>query len=322
MGDTLYQLNEPVPLRAEFRNSAGTLADPTTVTLNIRKPGGTVLTPSPTSSATGIWTYTIPAGTNNESGLWTYAFTGTGAVAAVEQATFVVERDLTATSPLSTRALVNLLEAREYVLGDRLNNSQDYKLARRVNAMSEAVYAYTNREWLPVSTATSHSFYCNGRMRLVNFGEYDLVTATTITAFTDHPTGQQTVLVAPSTSVEGDYRLGPVGGMKPAGTFKWLELSDWWTAVWPVTFQGFQVTVTGTWGIGTVPEDVKEAVLIAVENSFENPERGATRAVGPLTYSEPVEAFEDTGDSPWRALPSASRALLYDYRDDPTPVLA
>src|SRR6185369_4935961 len=108
----------------------------------------------------------------------------------------------------------------------------------------------------------------------------------------------------------GDYRLGPVGGMKPAGTFKWLEFNYLWVAVWPFSWQGFEVTIIGTWGIGTVPEDVKEAVLIAVENSFENPERAATRVVGPLSYSEPLETYETTGDSPWRALPSESRALL------------
>lgn len=322
MADNAYQLNEPVPLRAEFRNASNVLTDPTAVTLAVRKPDGTLLTPTPTSSSAGIWTYTIPANTNDQTGLWWYAFTGTGAVAAVDQNSFLVESVFAsaAASPLGTRALVSLEDAREYVLGNRLDDSQDRKLIRRIKSMSEATYSFTNREWLPVAAAT-HNFYCNGRQRLVNFGEYDLVAPTMITAFTDHPTTSQSVLVAPSTTVEGDYRLGPVGGMKPAGTFKWLELSDWWTATWPIPFQGFQVTVIGTWGIGTVPEDVKEAVLIAVENSFENPERAAVRAVGPLSYQEPLDTFATTGDAPWRALPAESRALLAEYRDDPTPVL-
>lgn len=319
--DNLYQQNEPVPLQASFTlNGVGT--DPSGgVTLTVEKPDGTLITPAPTPTAegAGVYSYTVSGAENDVAGVWNYAFQGSGTPAATEQGTFVVEATLKL-STLSTRALVSLVEAREYVLGNRLDNSQDYKLIRRVNAMSDAVFSYTNREWLPVAAAT-RKFFCDGRMALVNFGEYDLVSATSVTAFTDYPTADQDVLVAPSTTVEGDYRLGPVGGMKPAGTFKWMEFSDRWVASWPYSWNGFQVTVIGSWGIGTVPDDVKEAVLIAVENSFENPERAAVRAVGPLSFQEPPQTFADMGDSPWRALPAESRALLAEYRDDPTPVL-
>jgi len=320
--DHLYQIAEPVPLQATFRNSSGTPANPSGgVTLSIRKPDGTTLAPTPTAQGAGVYTYTVTGAQNNTAGVWSAAFTGTGDIAVTEYDTFVVEGAFGAAGVLSTRALVSLAEAREYVLGNRLDNSQDYKLARRVNAMSEAVYAYTNREWLPVGAAT-RKFFCTGRTNTVNFNEYDLVgPPSSVTAFTDYPTTSQTVLVAPTTVVEGDYRLGPVGGMKPAGTFKWLTFSDRWTAWWPVSWQGFEVTIIGTWGIGTVPEDVKEAVLIAVDESWVNPARGSSRVVGPFSMTEDVDVFETTGDAPWRALPGASRALLADYRDDPTPVL-
>lgn len=321
MADNLYQLGEPVPLRAEFRNASGTLTDPTAVTLSVLKPDGTLLAPSPTSSATGIWTYTLTGAQNNVAGVWTATFSGSGAVAAVEHDTFVSELAAGAAGLISARALVSLAEVREYVLGNRLDSSQDHKLVRRLNSMSEAVYAYTNREWLPVQAATRKVF-CNGRSRLCNFGEYDLVgPASSVTAFTDYPTATRSVLVTPTTVLEGDYRLGPVGGRKPVGTYKWLEFSGSWTAWQPSSWNGFEVTVIGTWGIGVVPEDVKEAVLIAIDESWVNPAREASRVVGPVQFQGDVDAFETSGDAPWRALPSAARALLADYRDDSTPVL-
>lgn len=323
MADNVYQLSEPVPLKAEFRNVSGVLTDPTSVTLQVRKPSGALLTPTASAVSTGIWTYVIPSAVNDEAGLWWYSFSGSGAVAAVDQNSFLVESVFAglAASPLGTRALVSLEDAREYVLGNRLDDTQDRKLIRRIKSMSEATFSYTNREWLPVGAGT-RKFFCNGRTRLINFGDGDLNGAPTlVTAFTDYPTVEQSVLTANSPTVEGDYRLGPVGGMKPAGTFKWMELSYLWFDVWPMSWQGFEVTVIGSWGIGTVPEDVKEAVLIAVENSFENPQRSAVRAVGPMSFQEPIESYETTGDAPWRALPSESRALLAEYRDDPTPIL-
>src|SRR6185295_8865126 len=129
MSDNLYQVGDPLPLTGTFRNSAGNLADPTTVTLSVRKPDGALLTPTPTSTLTGIWTYTVPSATNDTPGLWWYTFTGTGAVAAVQQGSLLVESLFSnvAASPLGARALVSLEDAREYVLGNRLDNSQDRK---------------------------------------------------------------------------------------------------------------------------------------------------------------------------------------------------
>jgi hypothetical protein len=318
-GDNRYQIGEPVPIRAEFRDANGVLTN-TTVALEVRKPDGTITTPTPTNASAGVYTYTVPA--VDQAGLWWYSFIGTGAVCATEQNSFVVEARFSQSGgyPLTNRALVTLEQTREYVLGDITDDSQDFKLVRRINAISEVVYGYTNREWLPVAAAT-RKFFCRGNLRLVSFGPYDLVAPTMVTAFTDHPTAYQSVLTAPSSTVDGDYRLGPVGGRTPAGTFKWLEFSEYWTAVRPLTFRGFEVTVIGTWGIGTVPTDVQEAVLIAVDNSYKNPEGSAVRNIGPQSFQEPLETYETSGDAPWRALPAESRALLAEYRDDPIPVL-
>jgi hypothetical protein len=320
MADHLYQVGEPVPLTATFTDANGTPAD-TTVALEIRKPDGTVLTPTPTHAATGVYTYNVPAGTIDQTGLWWYAFIGSGTVAAVEQNSFLVEERRTVTNPLTARALVTLDEAREFVFGNALDDSNDTRLIRRINRMSEAVYAYTNREWLPVSTATRKFGYPG--YGLLSLGDYDLQTVTSIVAFTDYPTAYQLTLNAGTTTALGDYRLQPAGGHRPAGTYKWIEFGRHpYTALplWPYDlyngyrdFGGrFEITITGTWGIGVVPDDVKQAVLIAIEESYVNPTGAASRTVGPLSYVEPLEP-DVTVDARWRALPAESRALLADY---------
>jgi hypothetical protein len=153
MADNRYQPGDVVPLEATFRNAAG-VATNTTVTLTIRSPDGTVTTPTASNTATGVYHYDLALASNAAAGVWNYRFAGTGTVTATEQDTFVVDSLRTGTlGLLEARALVSMADAREYVLNDVTDNTQDTTLARRVNAYSEAVYAYTGREWLPITLA-------------------------------------------------------------------------------------------------------------------------------------------------------------------------
>ena len=43
MTDNLYQLGDLVPLEATFKNAAGTLTNPTAVTLTVRAPDGNIV---------------------------------------------------------------------------------------------------------------------------------------------------------------------------------------------------------------------------------------------------------------------------------------
>lgn len=85
-------MNDVVTVTGTFRNTAGTLANPTTTSLRIKKPDGTVTVvnqASLTNSSAGIWTYDI---TIDAAGIWRYRFDGTGAVAAAEEDFFYVRR--------------------------------------------------------------------------------------------------------------------------------------------------------------------------------------------------------------------------------------
>src|SRR4051812_29508852 len=320
MADNTYQIGDAVPLEATFRNTAGTLTNPTAVTLTVRAPDGTITTPSPTNPSTGVFHYDLSV---TQPGLWWYTFKGTGAIQAADRKSFYVETDWTTTAgPLSAHALVTLEEAREYVLESVNDNSQDHKLVRRINAFSEAVWQYTRREWT-TSTAATRLFQYRG-YGMLNLAPYDLRTATAVVAFTDLPTSYQITLTAGTGSVYPMYELKPAGGTNE-GTYRWLDprfglqpfpyISDLYDGWPPLNLtlwnREFQVSITGDWGIPTVPWDVKEAVLMSIDSATKNPTGAATSTFGALTVTPDLDTgFEGTT---WRALPGDARALLTPY---------
>src|SRR6185312_9884496 len=60
--------------------ATGEPISPTTVTFQVRKPSGATLTPTATSSATGVFTAQVPV---DEAGEWRSRAVGTGAAQAV-----------------------------------------------------------------------------------------------------------------------------------------------------------------------------------------------------------------------------------------------
>ncbi len=317
MPDQVYQVGEPVPLQATFTNAAGTPTN-TTVALKIRKPSGTVLTPSPTNTSAGVYVYNQLV---DEAGLWWYTFTGTGAVAAVEQNSFVVQAVQTDATSLSATALVTLEDAREYVFNNIRDDTNDFRLMRKINTWSDVVIGYTKREWRPLSTAVTRRFVYSG-YGMLPLSPYDLRAVSAITAFTDYPTTYQMVLVAGTTSVLGEYRLR-AGVGRSTGTYRWIDFTAGsYTNVPAVQAYSYgdydrrlEVSVTGDWGISVIPERVKEAVLIAIRNSYENPEGAASRTAGAFTLTPQSDLVEDDPGEPWRALPFESRALLAEFRE-------
>lgn len=88
MSSNVYDVGDQVRLTATFRATADdSLVNPTTVTLKVKSPAGTVTTPSATSSSTGIWTYDLDL---TLEGNWYYRFVGTGAVKAAGENALIV----------------------------------------------------------------------------------------------------------------------------------------------------------------------------------------------------------------------------------------
>ena len=84
-----WDIGDVVTISAVFRDAAGALADPTTTTLTVMAPDGTLSTPTPVKDSTGTYHADVPV---TASGSWAYRWLGTGAVAAAEEGTFSVRR--------------------------------------------------------------------------------------------------------------------------------------------------------------------------------------------------------------------------------------
>lgn len=322
MPDNVYQVGESAPLEATFKNAAGVPTN-TTVTMEVRAPDGTVTTPTPTNTGAGVYHYDLAV---TQPGLWWYAFIGNGAVTATEQASFYADARYTATGayPLPATVLVTLDEARDFVQGNPTDDRIDRKLIKRIKEFSVAVSNYTRREWLPLTTAAARTFNYPG-YGMLPLSPYDLRTVTSVVAYTNLPTSSQVTLVPGSSSVVGEYLLRPVGGAIPAATYRWVEFTTGPTYRFVDSYDGYpfssiypkscSITITGDWGIGVVPEDVKLATLIAIKDSVENPTQLASRTVGPVVINEEIEE-PGYPEERWRALPPDSRALLAPYTQD------
>jgi hypothetical protein len=90
----VHRKGTPRRLDVEFRNIAGNLADPTTVTIRVTTPSGVTTeypVPPVVKESTGKFYYDA---TINEAGKWLYRGIGTGAVeAAAEHVLFVEPSD-------------------------------------------------------------------------------------------------------------------------------------------------------------------------------------------------------------------------------------
>lgn len=88
---TEFDIGDVPRLTARFTDAANAPANPGAVALRIRKPDGTVLTPTPLSDTIGTWYHDVSV---DQSGWWAFRFIGTGANAASEEGRFFVRTPL------------------------------------------------------------------------------------------------------------------------------------------------------------------------------------------------------------------------------------
>jgi len=305
---TIYDVGDVARIEAPFRDVDNQPADPTTVTASIRKPDGTVTDYTVSLGEIvrdGVGLYHLDVAVDM-AGDWFYRFAGTGTVSVADEKTFVAREPLTSLlGPLDANALTTLGETREYVLRDATDDSQDRKLITLINAYSRAVEKYTRREWLPITLAATRSFHYDGA-GFMSMEPYDLRSATEVVANTQYPAGYQEILIAGTPTVVGNYWPKPAGATAE-GTYWWLELPTYRQT------GSYEVSVTGDWGIGTVPSDVELALWIAIDDAYKNPTGFAGGEVGGLGFAEIAETSLEP-DNRARNLPIESRSLLAPYR--------
>lgn len=82
-----WDIGDQVTISVSVYNAAGTLADPTTVTLTVRKPDGTLTTPLVTKNSTGVYHADVFPDIN---GTWYYRWVGGGSMVVAEEGLFAV----------------------------------------------------------------------------------------------------------------------------------------------------------------------------------------------------------------------------------------
>jgi hypothetical protein len=87
---TTYDIGDAPVVTATFRNIAGDLADPTTVTAKLREPDGTQTNLTPLKDSVG--TYSVILAPFDQSGRHRVKFFGTGDLTAAEELTLNVRR--------------------------------------------------------------------------------------------------------------------------------------------------------------------------------------------------------------------------------------
>jgi hypothetical protein len=258
----------------------GVATDPTTVTVKIRDPAGTISTLGPVSGATGGGGIVrVSAGVFNTivpitaAGYWYANFTGTGAAAAAEDFEYRADPSgFTSNWGLSTRALVGLGEAKDWLQSQNIDTAEDLDLVRVINDISDRFHQEAEREFKVDGTnpqtrtfiaeplGNTRPWYIDGEYqgdinptrRRIKIG--DMASAPTQVQLMDYDwtTVLETVALADITALPSPRRAS-----EPITE---LEFHSDVTSL----ASGMRVAVTGAWGFPSVPGDVRQAVLDAV----------------------------------------------------------
>jgi hypothetical protein len=92
MAIAAFDVNDLVEVRCTFTNDSGVNTNPSTVSLQVKEPDGTITTYAQgtlTNSATGVWQKNV---TPDAAGLWYYRFSGTGTVTQEQEGVFFVRK--------------------------------------------------------------------------------------------------------------------------------------------------------------------------------------------------------------------------------------
>lgn len=129
----MYTIGSIVHLTATFTDASGALVNPTTVTVAITDPAGTVTTPSAVNDSTGKYHYDY---TTTLAGQFQFYFIGTGTNAAVQLP------DVFTVGPITTGALISIADAKRQLSKSATVTIDDAEILAFIQAATEIV----NRE--------------------------------------------------------------------------------------------------------------------------------------------------------------------------------
>jgi hypothetical protein len=146
-------------------------------------------------------------------------------------------------------------------LSDSSQTDMDTELTALITQASAAIKRYTQREFAPqtaAGVARKFRYYGGGALWFSSEGAYDAaaVTAVSIDTETSSPlalTVDEDYFLFPRNAPNGVYEGMELRNMSPQGRHSGVDYRPW-----------RQVTVTGTWGFASVPDDVELAAQMQV----------------------------------------------------------
>lgn len=241
---------------------SGVETDPTEITVRVKDPDGAITVLGPVDGATGGGGITrVSAGVFktdiqlDDAGYWFARFEGTGTAAATHETQAIVDpSEFYEDAQLSSRALVSLAEAKDWLQQQNIDTTGDLELARVINDISDLFHAEAEREFKVVGTnPQTRIFRVDGdgvRNGIVSVGDLQSVTSLEVLS-NDWSTVRETV-------ASGDYALLPRTreSWQPA---RQIQLNHRNGVGW---LRGdYLVRVTGSFGFPSVPGRVRQAVL-------------------------------------------------------------
>lgn len=257
-------VNQLAQLAVAF-TSAGSAADPTTVTLVVTDPGGTATTYVVTSgqitrTSMGAYTAAIPcapaiAGTD---GLWSFVWIGSGAVSDVQPGTWRV-------LPTTVGAwYIGLDEFKDRLGIDDPADDSQAQIA--IQSVCQWINDYCGRHF---NRVTETRTFQPGNIWLQEIDDVVAVTAVRLDMDGD---GVYELALTQNTDYQlrlgdGDYNVNSTGVARPYKQLQIIQTGNWLPFTWPFTNLN-RVQITGTWGWPAVPPPVTQAAFILAADIF------------------------------------------------------
>ena len=334
---THVDIGDLMVAQATFKNAAGADADPTNLTVKQQDPAGTetvLLNNVATSglnagttpvakTATGIYKLS-PGVEATLSGWYAFNFKGTGAVAAAEEFLYVADpSEFTTNSGISTRALVTLSEARDWLQHTQQEMPEGLEVVRVINDVSDRIHYEAAREFKPLGAnpairlfpidpgGAPDPWYVDGQYmgdrnrwnRTINVGDLAAVPTTVEILDRDWTTVLETVSA-------GEITSHPMV-REPWEPIQALELhSDAGNLS-----AGMRLRVTGTWGFPEVPGNIRQAALDAIAAILDRDVENYSTDLAPLQQAGPGTNVIVTGSSSRMLnMPASSLYTAWSYR--------
>lgn len=193
-------------------------------------------------------------------------------------------------------------EVRAFLELPAADTGRDALVDSTITAVSAAITQYTQREFTPTASATRRFELPVGNLSL-DLAPYDLRTVSTLKL---NPEDASPETLAATT----DYQLEPVAA--PNGVYtrvRFSALVSLFNSDSARYFGRAQVEISGAWGFAAVPNDVKQAAIVATASALR-------RDIPALDLGDVLmDPRELTPDRPTNySLPAASIRMLAPYR--------